>query len=98
MASKRNLKLSNGTVVAVSGKVFTAAGIELIAHRMLLALTDEGPVFGTGFVVSEPLTGGLVVGRALTSQTLAISAAEERMARPGAADHVRHKMALQSPA
>lgn len=95
MASKRNLKLRDGSTVTVSGKLFTAEGIELIAHRVIMGLEDGAAIFGMGFVVSEPLTGGLVISKSFTSQTLAISAAQERMARPGAADHIRHKIGLQ---
>lgn len=96
--AKRSLALRNGSKVTVSGKLFKPAGapdIELLAHRVILSIVDGAAGLGTGFVVSEPVTGGLIVSRALTSQTLAISAAEEIMARPGAADHVRHKIGLQ---
>lgn len=100
--AKRSLTMGDGkTKVTVVGKLFKPAAaqdIELIAHRMIISIVDGVAGFGTGFVVSEPKSGGLIVSRALTTQGAAIREAEDRMARPGAADHIRHKMTIMGVA
>lgn len=91
--------MQTGLKVTVEGKLFTpkaAPDIELIAHRVILSIVNGAAGFGVGFVVSEPKTSGLVVGRPMTTRGAAIQAAEERMSRPGAADHVRQKISALS--
>lgn len=84
----QKITLKDGAVVAVAGKSFTVDGLQDIpffVHR---------PIgLGTGWVVTEPITGARVLSHAERTQELAIEAAKRRCEAPGAKEYVRNKVA-----